>query len=146
MATSINQAVAARIALKHKREGTMPPKGTASRSMMDMSQKQLKDYTKAEPGAPKKVTEGLLDQRSKKSTRSEEASKKLAADISKRKEKAEDIEIKGKEKIFDSELKKEQMVFGHKLRNGKGKIKEQSAPAETPITFPVTNSREGFKL
>lgn len=146
MSTSQNQAIAARIALKHKREKTMPPKGTASSSMMSMSQKQLKDYTKAEPGAPKKVHEGFLDQRSKKSTNSEEARKKISSEISKRKEKAEDVEIKRKEKLFDSDLRKQEIIFSHKLKNGKGKIKEQSAPAETSITFPATNSREGLKV
>ena len=69
-----------------------------------------------------KVEEGFLDQRSKKSTRSEEASKKMAADISKR-----------KEKLFDSDLRKQEMLFSHKLKN---KIKEQSAPAETVIRMP----------
>ena len=69
-----------------------------------------------------KVEEGFLDQRSKKSTRSEEASKKMAADISKR-----------KEKLFDSDLRKQEMLFSHKLKN---KIKEQSAPAETFIRMP----------
>ncbi len=79
-----------------------------------------------------KVEEGFLDQRSKKSTRSEEASKKMAADISKR-----------KEKIFDSDLRKQEMIFSNKLKN---KIKEQSAPADTSISFPATNSREGLKV
>jgi hypothetical protein len=69
-----------------------------------------------------KVEEGFLDQRSKKSTRSEEASKKMAADISKR-----------KEKIFDSDLRKQEMIFSNKLKN---KIREQSAPTETVIRMP----------
>jgi hypothetical protein len=85
MSTSQNQAIAARIALKHKREGTMPPKGTASHSMMGMSEKQLKDYTKAEPGAPKKVEESLADQRSSKATASEKAREKIHAALEKRK-------------------------------------------------------------
>lgn len=59
MAKSENQAIAARIALMHKKKGTKPPEGTASASMMDMNKKQLKDYTKAEPGAPKKVEEAM---------------------------------------------------------------------------------------
>jgi hypothetical protein len=85
MSTSQNQAIAARIALKHKRESTMPPKGTASHSMMGMSEKQLKDYTKAEPGAPKKVEESLADQRSSKATASEKAREKIHAALEKRK-------------------------------------------------------------
>jgi hypothetical protein len=32
------------------------------------------------------------------------------------------------------------------IQNNKKVQKEESAPAPTPITFPVTNSREGFKL
>jgi hypothetical protein len=72
MSTSKNQAIAARIALKHKREGTMPPKGTASHSMMGMSEKQLKDYTEVEPGAPKKVEEAVYNHSSSK-TGSEKA-------------------------------------------------------------------------
>ena len=59
MAKSENQAIAARIALMHKKKGTKPPEGTASASMMGMNKKQLKDYTKAEPGAPKKVEEAM---------------------------------------------------------------------------------------
>jgi hypothetical protein len=115
MSTSQNQAIAARIALKHKREGTMPPKGTASHSMMGMSEKQLKDYTEVEPGAPKKVEESISDQRSSKATASEKAREKIFAAMQRKKERME-------------------------------KMKEESAAAETPITFPVTNSREGFRI
>ena len=85
MATSQNQAIAARIALKHKKEGTMPPKGTASHSMMDMTTKQLHDYTHAKKGAPKKVEEALSDQRSAKATASEKAREKITAALEKRK-------------------------------------------------------------
>ena len=115
MAASQNQAVAARIALKHKREGTMPPKGTASHSMMGMSEKQLHDYTKAEKGAPKKVEESISDQRSSRKTSSEEARKEIHKAILRKKEREE-------------------------------KMKEEAAATETPITFPVTNSREGFRI
>jgi hypothetical protein len=89
MAASQNQAIAASIALKHKREGTMPPKGTASHSMMDMSEKQLKDYTKAEPGAPKKVEESISDQRSSRKTSSEEARKEIYKALLRKKERQE---------------------------------------------------------
>lgn len=85
MAASQNQAIAARIALQHKREGTMPPKGTASYSMMGMSEKQLHDYTKAKKGAPDKVVESLSDQRSAKATASEKAREKITAALEKRK-------------------------------------------------------------
>lgn len=115
MSTSQNQAIAARIALMHKRKGTMPPKGTASHSMMGMSEKQLKDYTEVEPGAPKKVEESISDQRSSKATASEKAREKIFAAMQKKKERME-------------------------------KMKEESAATETPITFPVTNSREGFRI
>jgi len=54
-AESQAQAIAARIALKHKREGTKPKAGTASADMMKMSEKDLEDYTKAKKGAPEKV-------------------------------------------------------------------------------------------
>jgi hypothetical protein len=54
-AESKAQAIAARIALKHKREGTKPEKGTASAEMMKMSEKDLEDFTKTKPGAPDKV-------------------------------------------------------------------------------------------
>lgn len=108
MATSQNQAIAARIALKHKREGTMPPKGTASHSMMGMSEKQLHDYTKAEKGAPKKVEESVSDQRSARSTASEKAREKIANALERKK------------------LEK----MKHKLKT------EQSAPAETVIRMP----------
>lgn len=108
MATSQNQAIAARIALKHKREGTMPPKGTASHSMMGMSEKQLHDYTKAEKGAPKKVEESVSDQRSAKATASEKAREKIANALERK-----------------------------KLEKMKHKMKmEQSAPAETVIRMP----------
>lgn len=97
-------------------------------------ERALAIWYKMHPEKSNKVEEGFLDQRSKKSTRSEEASKKMAADISKR-----------KEKIFDSNLRKQEMIFSHKLKNGK-KVVEQSAPADTSITFPATNSREGLKV
>ena len=103
MAVSQNQAISARIALKNKKEGTTPPKGTASSSMMNMTLKQLRDYTHAEKGAPKKVEEGLSDQRSSSPTASEKAREKFSDAIEKRKQ---------------------------------IKMKEQSAPAETPITMP----------
>ena len=79
--------------------------------------------------------ESFLDQRSKKSTRSEEASKKMASEISKEKEKEKDVEIKRKEKLFDSDLRKQEMVFSHKLKNKNVKT-EQAAPAETVIRMP----------
>jgi hypothetical protein len=85
MSSSQNQAIAARIALDHKRKGTMPPKGTASHSMMSMSASDLKDFTKAKPGAPKKVEESISDQRSSRSTASEKAREKIMAGIEKRK-------------------------------------------------------------
>jgi hypothetical protein len=56
-AESKAQAIAARIALKHKREGTKPKEGTASADMMKMSEKDLEDFTKTKPGAPDKVEE-----------------------------------------------------------------------------------------
>jgi hypothetical protein len=56
-AESEAQAIAARIALKHKREGTKPEPGTASAEMMKMSEKDLKDFTKMKKGAPYKVEE-----------------------------------------------------------------------------------------
>jgi len=55
-AESKNQATAARIALKHKKEGTKPKAGTASAEMMKMSKSDLEDFTKAKKGAPKKKT------------------------------------------------------------------------------------------
>jgi len=45
-AESQAQAIAARIALKHKRKDTKPEAGTASADMMKMSEKDLEDYTK----------------------------------------------------------------------------------------------------
>lgn len=59
-AQSQAQAIAARIALKHKREGTKPKAGTASAEMAKMSEKDLEDFTKAKPGAPDKVNEHLV--------------------------------------------------------------------------------------
>lgn len=56
-AESEAQAIAARIALKHKREGTKPEPGTASAEMMKMSEKDLEDFTKMKKGAPYKVDE-----------------------------------------------------------------------------------------
>ena len=32
------------------------------------------------------------------------------------------------------------------LMKAKEKMKEQAAPVETPITFPASNSREGFRV
>jgi len=49
-AESEAQATAARIALKHKREGTEPEPGTASAEMMKMSEKDLEDFTKVKKG------------------------------------------------------------------------------------------------
>jgi hypothetical protein len=56
-AESEAQAIAARIALKHKREGTKPEPGSASAEMMKMSEKDLEDFTKMKKGAPYKVNE-----------------------------------------------------------------------------------------
>jgi hypothetical protein len=111
-------------------------------------ERALATWYKLHPEKSKYVDEGFLDQRSKKTTTSEEARKKIASEMTKKKEKEEDFELKKKEKLFDSDLRKQEIVFNHKLRNGKGKsnVKEQSAPAETPITFPATNSREGLKV
>jgi len=58
-AESENQATAARIALKHKEEGTKPKAGTASAEMMNMSKGDLEDFTKAKKGAPKKKAESF---------------------------------------------------------------------------------------
>jgi len=60
-AESKNQATAARIALKHKKEGTKPKAGTASAEMMKMSKSDLEDFTKAKKGAPKKKTKESVD-------------------------------------------------------------------------------------
>lgn len=67
-AESEAQAIAARIALKHKREGTKPEAGSASAEMMKMSEKDLEDFTKAKKGAPYKVDESVeqLDELSPK--------------------------------------------------------------------------------
>ena len=59
-AESENQAIAARIALKHKKEGTKPKAGTASAEMMKMSKSDLEDFTKAKKGAPKKKNESVV--------------------------------------------------------------------------------------
>ena len=56
-AESEAQAIAARIALKHKREGTKPIPGTPSAEMIKMSEKDLEDFTKVKKGAPEKVEE-----------------------------------------------------------------------------------------
>lgn len=69
------------------------------------------------------VNESIADQRSAKATASEKAREKIFAAMEKK-----------KEKILDKQLEP------------KTKMKEQAAPVETPITFPVTNSREGFKV
>ena len=61
-AESENQATAARIALKHKEEGTKPKAGTASAEMMKMSKSDLKDFTKAKKGAPKKKTNESIEE------------------------------------------------------------------------------------
>jgi hypothetical protein len=58
-AESKAQAIAARIALKHKREGTQPEKGSASAEMMKMSEKDLEDFTQTKKGAPEKVEESV---------------------------------------------------------------------------------------
>ena len=60
-AESEAQAIAARIALKHKREGTKPEKGSASAEMMKMSEKDLEDFTKVKKGAPYKVEEDFTE-------------------------------------------------------------------------------------
>ena len=61
-AESEAQAIAARIALKHKREGTKPEAGSASAEMMKMSEKDLEDFTKAKKGAPYKVNEDAWEE------------------------------------------------------------------------------------
>ena len=65
----------------------------------------------------KDIKEGLIDQRSSKSTSSETARDKIYTALQRRKERIE-----------------------------KEKMKESAAPTETPITFPATNSREGFRV
>ncbi|QMP83898.1 MAG: hypothetical protein [Caudoviricetes sp.] len=85
MAASQNQAISARIALKNKKEGTTPPKGTASSSMMKMTLKQLRDYTHAEKGAPKKVEEGLANHIPSKPSASEDARKEMVKHINNKK-------------------------------------------------------------
>lgn len=69
------------------------------------------------------VNESISDQRSSKSTASEKA----------------------REKIFSAMEKKKEKILDKKLE-AQTKMKEQAAPVETPITFPVTNSREGLKV
>jgi hypothetical protein len=64
-AVSQAQAIAARIALKHKKEGTKPEPGTASADMAKMSEKDLEDFTKAKKDAPYKVEETDLEEVSK---------------------------------------------------------------------------------
>jgi hypothetical protein len=98
-------------------------------------ERALAAWYKMHPEEFNRVEESFLDQRSKKSTRSEEASKKMASEISKEKEKEKDVEIKRKEKLFDSDLRKQEMVFSHKLKNKNVKT-EQAAPAETVIRMP----------
>jgi hypothetical protein len=61
-AESEAQAIAARIALKHKREGTKPEPGSASAEMMKMSEKDLEDFTKMKKGAPYKVNEDAWEE------------------------------------------------------------------------------------
>lgn len=52
------QQQAAAIALKHKKEGTNPPKGSASESMMDMSEDELEKLASTKhKGIPEKVTD-----------------------------------------------------------------------------------------
>lgn len=70
----------------------------------------------------KTVDESILDQRSAKATASEKAREKIFAALERRKEKAMDV-----------------------AERRKLKMKEQ-APTVTPMTFPVTNSREGLKV
>jgi hypothetical protein len=98
-------------------------------------ERALAAWYKMHPEEFNRVEESFLDQRSKKSTRSEEASKKMASEISKEKEKEKDVKIKRKEKLFDSDLRKQEMVFSHKLKNKNVKT-EQAAPAETVIRMP----------
>lgn len=58
-AVSQSQQKAAGIALKHKREGTTPPKGSASAEMMNMSTKELEKMAGTQhKGLPDKVKEG----------------------------------------------------------------------------------------
>jgi len=58
-AVSKSQQQAAGIALKHKREGTKPKKGTASAEMMDMSISDLEDFASTKH-------KGLKDKKGKK--------------------------------------------------------------------------------
>jgi hypothetical protein len=58
-AVSQSQQQAAGIALKHKREGTRPPKGSASASMMNMSTAELEKFAGTKhKGLPDHVDEG----------------------------------------------------------------------------------------
>jgi len=77
-AESENQAIAARIALQHKKAGTKPKAGTASAEMAKMSKADLQDFTKAKPGAPKKVKEEDTDTRDQ---HAEKAGRKVTKDI-----------------------------------------------------------------
>lgn len=77
-AESENQAIAARIALQHKKAGTKPKAGTASTEMVKMSKADLEDFAKAKPGAPKKVKEENTDTRD---DRAEKAGKRVTKDI-----------------------------------------------------------------
>jgi hypothetical protein len=77
-AESENQAIAARIAMQHKKAGTKPKAGTASAEMAKMSKADLKDFTKAKSGAPKKVKEEDTDTRD---TKAEKAGKRVTKDI-----------------------------------------------------------------
>jgi hypothetical protein len=59
-AKSQSQQAAAGIALKHKKEGTKPKKGSASAEMMKMSTKELEKFAKTKhKGLPKKVDENI---------------------------------------------------------------------------------------
>lgn len=182
MATSQNQAIAARIALKHKKEGTMPPKGTASYSMMNMSTKQLHDYTHAEKGAPKKIDESNFEKSLTKTQRARlnaaliKSDPKNPVNVEKKKREAAkeksdwynsfkkptseevsqtDTKHKGLPKKVEesiSDQRSSRATASEKAREKisaaleKRKMKEQAAPVETPITLPVTNSREGFRV
>ena len=66
-AESKDQQRAAGIALKHKREGTKPPKGSASEEMMKMSTKELEKFAGTKhKGLPKKKTNESLNRQAKK--------------------------------------------------------------------------------
>jgi hypothetical protein len=67
----------------------------------------------------KKVNEALSDHRSSRKTGAEEARSEIHKALMRKKQKEEEMKIK---------------------------MKEQAAPVETPITFPASNSREGFRV